>query len=379
MVHETDSSRDRSRRAVIGAVGATGLGLVGSTSVGASSDGDPTPIDSPTVIEEPGEYELVADLEPEELDQRGCIVVNLQDEHGEFTLYGNGHTIDLGNITSGSFDPGRIDPSCITLNRPPRNSPWGPNRSVDWDTTIENVELRGGYCGIFSRIGGGGRFSEITATENENGLWFASDTGRLRDCTITENYRGVYVQASVQDWGRRSEIDVENCTVEANGTWYPSPGRDKGHGIWVSHQSDAQIGSSRIVGNGNGIQVSAWDANAVIEGNHICYNDQYGIEGQLYLADDDERESPRQPRVQATGNYWGTANGPSSRLSQNYRHGRGVRRELIEPDEPFTDPETGRPADGDGDAISESLESGVTNVYFDPFSETPLEDVGDRR
>lgn len=37
---------------------------------------------------------------------------------------------------------------------------------------------------------------------------------------------------------------------------------------------------------------------------------------------------------------------------------------------------TGVPADGDGDAISESLDPGIANVHFDPYLASAPADAG---
>ncbi|WP_331236403.1 hypothetical protein [Natronorarus salvus] len=58
----------------------------------------------------------------------------------------------------------------------------------------------------------------------------------------------------------------------------------------------------------------------------------------------------------------GCANGPTS--------------DDDDPSEAFTDPETGRPVDGDGDVISESLDPGVANVRFHLFLKSLPDDVG---
>ncbi|MFC7044093.1 NosD domain-containing protein [Halobacteriaceae archaeon GCM10025711] len=57
--------------------------------------------------------------------------------------------------------------------------------------------------------------------------------------------------------------------------------------------------------------------------------------------------------VNATGNYWGSSDGPSSTDDE---------------DAPFADPETGEPADGSGDAVSEGVTAGVSNVHFDAWA-----------
>ncbi|ELY59357.1 hypothetical protein C491_06093 [Natronococcus amylolyticus DSM 10524] len=371
MVHETDSSHDRSRRAFIGTVGAAGMGLAASTSVAASSDGDPTPIDSPTVIEEPGEYELVADLSPDELEQSGCIVVDLRDEqgdvinHGDFTLHGNGHTVDL---TETEFEPERSWQrlSGIVFN-PGRR--WDELPETQWEMAVEGLEIRGGGSGISSRLAGGGTFTDITLVDNGVGFDSYVDGGEFRNCVVAENGSGVVLGGDTEVWGGSGSV-FESCTIRSN----------EGPGIVVGPESQAQIETSRIVHNRNGILAAAQGSSTIIERSHICYNEEYGVFGDAYpelVVDESESWPAEEARIRATDNYWGAANGPSG-LERRWSE-QDTGYEYVEPDEPFTDPETGRPADGDGDAISESLEAGVSNVYFDPFSEASLENVGAQR
>ena len=100
-----------------------------------------------------------------------------------------------------------------------------------------------------------------------------------------------------------------------------------------------------IVRNGRGIYVrfpsSETDPQYDLHRNHLD-NDRYGVSN-----------GDGNSVVNATGNYWGAADGPSS------------RREALE------DPETGAFADGSGDTVSRGDEPGVSNVRFDPFLTAP--------
>jgi len=63
--------------------------------------------------------------------------------------------------------------------------------------------------------------------------------------------------------------------------------------------------------------------------------------------------------VDATNNYWGASDGPSSDAS--------------DADAPFQDPVTGTLADGNGSNVTEGGTAGVSNVHFDPFATSPFE------
>ncbi|WP_255170817.1 NosD domain-containing protein [Natrononativus amylolyticus] len=374
--HTSRTHSEQSRRTLLRRLGLTGVGLAtvataasaaGDDSSGAddslggddsaeqdgSSETDtsdstdaetPTEIDSCTVIDEPGEYELVADLAPVELEQPGCIVIDADD----VTLRGNGHTIDLSD-TAYEGDFRYPDPSCIVVN------PWDRGDEMVWETAVENVEVRGARAGILSRLNNGGSYTGITAVDNVDGFRFYVDGGLLEDCVLADNYRGIVLDGNPDIWGG-SNASITGCTLQ----------RNENAGLRVGHEGSADVTASRIVENGVGISLSAFNAGATVEGSHICRNDEYGVEAgsDPGYEDEWEPEPPRQAEVLATGNYWGAATGPAS---------------FGDPDEAFTDPETSRPADGDGDAISEGLEDGVSNVRFDPFAESPIGGVGAQR
>lgn len=385
--------RDRTRRLFMQSAGLVGLGLAGGTAAASRRDDEEdtsssestgaeegtdgrTPIDSPTVIDEPGEYELVADLAPDRLDQPGCIVVDLEDESGDVHLHGNGHLIDLRETEYEEGTHLQTNPTGIGIT----NNPWGfrRNRDVRWETTIEDVEVRGGRSGVDSRGGTDTspdrlRLVGVTLVENERGVTLYVDGGTLEDCVVEDNTTGVQLQT----WGVRNdggeytwvgaETDLRNCTVRANSS----------AGVLLHSEDVVTVESSRVVSNGIGIEAAEleWGADwpqtrITVTGSHICRNEGYGV-----LAAS-RREADRTDVVDAVDNYWGAADGPSSlRHETHFEDGRWERR-YETPESPFADPETGRLADGDGDAISESEDPGVSNVRFDPYHESSLEDVG---
>lgn len=114
--------------------------------------------------------------------------------------------------------------------------------------------------------------------------------------------------------------------------------------------TDYRTTDNAFTENTDGIHVSTtdrkWDpdcqdprlAQAAVHGNAFVDNAEYGINNDADLT------------VNATRNYWGASDGPSSAEG---------------PDAPFVDPETHEPADGSGDAVSEGPNDGVSNVHFD--------------
>lgn len=97
------------------------------------------------------------------------------------------------------------------------------------------------------------------------------------------------------------------------------------------------------------------NVTAQVHQNVIANNSRFGID-----TDGDEV-------VNATNNYWGSSDGPSSRVGHDECPINGS----------LVDPVTGEPADGDGDAVSQNPDDrGVSNVHFDPWLSTPPEDAG---
>ncbi len=369
--HDAHARSPRSsRRTFIHSAGVVGLGLASgpsvvssaaeseertptfSTTVESDANTDATPIDSCTLIDEPGEYELVADISFDWTEQhrvdlsRGCILITAEG----VTLRGNGHTIEGHGVGN-----------CIAVGH---DLPLAPEEA-SLDPVIEDVVVRGGRHGIASRLSGfGAEIRDVTAVENTTGISFFVDGGTLTNCVIEENERGVNVEGDEVVWFEGGAIDLVNCTITQN---------DVG-GLRVGAFSTARADESRFVANGDGVRTASLAETTTLRRCHICRNAGYGVRAfsspgmDPELLDDPDRdfpfEHPSESHVDAIENYWGTATGPSS---------------FGDPEEPFTDPETGRPASGDGDAISDGLEPGVANVSFDPFFESPIDDVGSRR
>lgn len=365
MDHDDEGSRfstvrDRSRRLFIQSVGVAGVGLITGTTVAASNEDDDgnddqadestaaetTEIDSCTVIDEPGEYELVADITFDELDQqerarraRGCLVI----ASDGVTVRGNDHTIE-GNGTG----------SCIVVG--------DPSRDEFLDPVIEDVVVRGADIGVSSLFAGVSEYTNVTAVENGSGFVFFGTGGSLTNCHVENNRRdGIFLQGEEAVFLMGPHVDLDHCTIKSNGNF----------GLRVGHLSRAEVSRSRIVENGIGVETSPIAEGTTLEDCHICRNEHYGVDAGSQpgddpdLLDDPDRDFPFEHRrkglVVAVDNYWGAADGPSS---------------FGDPEEPFTDPETGRPANGDGDAISQGLDPGVSNVRFDPFRESTLDGVG---
>ena len=145
---------------------------------------------------------------------------------------------------------------------------------------------------------------------NDDPTAATTTVARLERNTVTDNRLGVYLDAEA---GR---VAVVENTVIRNEVGVSIPGF-----FFSSSETDPQYDIHR---------------------NHLD-NDRYGVENDR-----------RGFVVDATNNYWGAADGPSSPGA-----------------EPLEDPETGALADGAGDAVSRGENAGVSNVRFDPFLEAP--------
>ncbi len=337
------------RRTVLRAAGLASLGLAASSSLaGADEDTDEgngkashKEINTCTVIDEPGDYEIVGDISPDGTDRSACVEIRSDG----VALHGNDHTIDGTGLDS-----------CIAIDHGRR----GEEESLD--PIIEDVTVRGAGVGVSSRFSGfNGVYRNITARENDSGFRFLVGGGQLTNCRIEENNTGILLLGEQAVWEMGGEIVAEKCTIGSNAS----------HGIWGGSFSRTGIVSSRIIENGIGVGTSPMAYGSTLHSCHICRNEHYGIEAGSSPGDDPElwddpnRDFPFEPSREGTviaiENYWGASNGPSS---------------FGNPNEPFTDPETGRTADGDGDAISQGLDPGISNVRFDPFSSATFSNIG---
>ena len=166
----------------------------------------------------------------------------------------------------------------------------------------------------------------------------------IRGNTVRNSFEGVEIGCCFT-----REVNANVATVEGNVL------ADNSVGIELdTDDGEVVIRRNAIVDNRVGIEIEriffsddTESPRYEITRNRISGNDAYGVENER--SDD---------VVDATNNYWGAADGPSSRTA-----------------DPLADPETGALADGSGDAVSAGAAPGVSNVRFDPFLESPPSDV----
>lgn len=349
--------RSQGRRAFLSAVGVAGLAATGASArhvpagrtdavVGDVDDGDPTGIDSCVTITEPGEYELTDDVVS---DRPGpCIRILSSD----VTLRGNGHRIERGDDGISGVS---VFPEITDTGDPHETGEFPePPDSLE-NVTVENVAVEGFQSGVVTGYVSNATLEAVGAHHNTWGIVLALGTHHadVSDCVSTDNQAGISVRGDPHGQFLTASSDnatIEHCEIVGNWT-----------GIsFEDGTANGTVALCRITDNTVGVYHSGFPVrDHVYRDNVICRNESGGVRNTADL------EAPVPGViVDATDNYWGASNGPSS---------------LGDPIEPLTDPETGRPADGDGDAVSEGVDrDGVANVRFDPFSEDTVEAAGPR-
>lgn len=362
---------------LIGASGALGLHHQTHDSPTEQSDDGPTEITECTTISSSGEYVLGSDI-----DATGdCFRIDAS----EVVLDGNGHVVEGdGNGTGLQWeDLGPITIRNLTIRGFETGLSGGlagptlENVTVE-DNSGDGIELD--YEGqiscsgcTFQRNGGAGLsagwYSELELTDCElranegRALVTGTQSLRLDSCVAAGNGGPVVIPPGPQemavvdteirdsagaglrvidtDAGWLEEaLTVDNCTIRDN----DGPG--------IEHESSfLEVRNSTITGNQDGYRGSySQQWKTVLRDNTIEGNDGYGVTVENWLSDE---PAP----INGRWNYWGASNGPSSMT------------------DPVADSVTGERADGDGDAIGESPGSGVASASFDPFKESPDDEL----
>lgn len=325
-------------------------------SAAAADVSSPTVITSCTEIDESGQYVLGANLTAENRSQ--CIVINASD----VTLDGNGHTIE-GDRTAVSTVP---------LSGTPDQSEY---REFDWDVpvrsniTVKNLHLTTEpHSRTSLKLG---RVTDVTVsavlTENRVGIEIQQASAvTVSDSHITGSEKGLVIWNS-------SQVMVDNNTMMMDGA-NPAISVDGGStdiALTNNHIEDVKRGVSvdevdglRI--EGNTFKDVSWtviliSSDAAAETIEIHWNNFLEVEPDHFEVDEAHGISSANDQVvNATHNYWGAADGPSSPDNA---------------DEPLRDPVTGELANGSGASVTPFFdECGVTNtadVRFDPWLTSP--------
>ncbi|PSP46389.1 hypothetical protein BRC75_11185 [Halobacteriales archaeon QH_7_69_31] len=204
---------------------------------------------------------------------------------------------------------------------------------------IKNVEVSDAFYGIVAADSSDDAVTDSEVTGSSVGVVLAGTDGTaIRRNDLSDGYYGVLVWNDDPTAATTTVASIERNTV--TDYWY-------GVGLDADDGRVAVV-ENTIVRNDVGVYVpwpffssSETDPQYDVHRNHLD-NDRYGV-----------LNWDRSLVVNATGNYWGAADGPSSRT------------------EALEDPKTGALADGSGDAVSRGDEEGVSNVRFDPFLTAP--------
>jgi len=227
---------------------------------------------------------------------------------------------------------------------------------------IKNVEVSDAFYGIVAADSSDDAVTDSEVTDSYFGVFLDRSEGTaIRRNDISDGIFGVYLAETDGTTIRRNDISdgeygvlVLNEDPTAAATTVARLEQNTITDYRFGVDLDAEVGrvavvENTIVRNRRGIIVrrpllpsSETDPQYDIHRNHLD-NDRYGVSNR-----------DRSLVVDATNNYWGAADGPSS-----------PRTVALE------DPETGALADGSGDAVSRSDEEGVSNVRFDPFLAAP--------
>jgi len=288
-------------------------------------------ISTPTTITASGVYEVVTDITS--TGSQPCIEIQADD----VTLQGNGHEL--------SGDGNGIG---VAVNLDATDGGLTIRESI----TVEDLHVTSFGTGIQYGSVSGGRIEGVTARNNGTGVRFLLGVTNvtLRNSTLADSSTGFETVGDPDVYGGPGGNLLEHNAIESN---------DVGIDLGFS-TTDHEFVRNRIAGNGGGARHRRVDSNGhTYSRNVICANPDYGIRNEDKPA---EGGIPAfEDVVEATDNYWGAANGPSS---------------IGTPASPFEDPVTGALADGDGDGISESLDPGIANVRFDPFLASAPADAG---
>ncbi|SFL06329.1 Nitrous oxidase accessory protein NosD, contains tandem CASH domains [Halogranum rubrum] len=359
-------------------------------------------LDSCGVIDQPGTYRLVSDLRSTDeicldidptvreeivIDGDGHVIRN----DSVTTLVGIsvGSTVTLVDMTIEGFDTAiKGEPTRLTLQRVRliynhigvdsfANSPG----SVE----IRDSEILRNSFGVQVGLLDASRPPSVTVTRttivtNGLGVYSAGDL-IVDDSTVEDNRIGLIVGTNgevrnsvIRDNGQLGircgadfcELDVQNSLVSRNavgismsvGNLVGNEIDDNDIGIQLTdlNAANVRVVENEIRRNGIGLEFEnrtfrdtdtvSEPSEVVLRDNRFVDNAQFGVLNERGVV------------IDARGNFWGDTSGPSSGPADD-------------PDAPFTDPVTGRLAEGTGDSVSENpTNPGISNVRFDGLADS---------
>lgn len=249
----------------------------------STNPSDPPPVEDRTleecrVIDEPGRYELVADLHPNSLDR--CVVVTASD----VVLDGQGYTVE-GNGTAG-----------IAVG--------GETRLTN--VTIENVSVAGWEFGVHYNWTAESRIENVTATANGiDGIRLEATERTLvtRTSATRNRFGGISLSRSPENRLRSNEVrgNTDGIAVTDNSTGTvvreTTAIANSNQGIFVWSSGNVTVERSTVVLSPRGISVmgspgttlvhnelsqnlagiSVQGSNGITIGNNTATNNRYGF------------------------------------------------------------------------------------------------------
>ena len=241
------------------AAGASGFdGVASSVAAGdgsrPGSQADVTSVESCTVIDEPGTYELTGDIEGAATD--ACLQIKSDD----VVLDGNGHAVRGPGTEAGD------GVGLLVFNGSRTGYPReGPALT---DVTVQNVTFtdwkRGVQAGETLDDGPRVTFRNVTVRNNGGGIsLYGADESRLENVDVSDNER-----AGIVVW-ETSNLSADGVTASRNG----------GTGISLAEVVvDGSFSDVTVTDNdGHGIHFSTVATNNIVTGAYVANNDGAGV------------------------------------------------------------------------------------------------------
>ncbi len=199
---------------------------------GKSEGSDATPIDSCTVIREPGHYELTGNV----TDESSYICIRITASN--VTLDGNGYTVDGVDREGGSA-------GIVVGQRPRRSLAWGPAGA---DEGIENVTVR-----------------NVRSVRWGAGVRLRSSVGPVVDVRISgvraeRSYGGIVLD-------RGTNVTVRDSVVRNTSS----------QGIVLLSTTGVTVRNNRVIDSGFGIDVDDSSSGTVVRDNVVVGSDRGGV------------------------------------------------------------------------------------------------------
>ena len=230
----------------------------------------PNQIDSCTVIDEPGHYQLTDSVQTDR--EESCIVVDASD----VVVDGDGHAVEGPGAVDDSDDPhfagvfvdgSSDDPHENVTVRNVAVTGFETGVQVDYpgfggpDATLENVVIRQNHNGI-EHLGGDLTMRNVSVENNDGRALLAGEAGSVAgtDVTVRENGAGIS--------GYESGVSLDSAVIADN----------DGHGASVGPYVDLTLTDVEVSGNGGlGVAATSAGASLTMDGGSVAENGGPGV------------------------------------------------------------------------------------------------------